>query len=176
MRLLPLLSLLFLLAEATSSHAGNPASAIPPNIVSVPNLFQYTPPAGWQIANIPNGQFPAAEDKQAGEVKGLITVDMDTSASPLDEWCKNCLEKNTRVFADYSPVFTGLRLFGTTAGISGYSSFLQLNIGGKKIHFIYYFFAGSNNARFAFTCTCSADSAAHYDPLFEKAAKTFTPY
>jgi hypothetical protein len=103
-------------------------------------------------------------------------VDMDTSDKPLDEWCKNSLAKNTRVFADDSPTFSGLQLFATSAGVTGYSSFLRLNIGGKKLHFRYYFFAGSNNARFAFTCTCAADDTDHYEPIFKKAAKSFEAY
>ena len=59
---------------------------------------------------------------------------------------------------------------------TGYSSVLQLNIGGRKLHFLYYFFAGSNNARFAFTCTCPAEDADHYDPLFKAAAKSFVAF
>ena len=174
MRLLSLSTVLLLLPGFFLLRADDAAPVA--NTVSAPNVFHYVAPAGWQVANIPNGQFPAAMEKNDGDIKGLITVDMDTSDKPLGEWCKDSLAKNTRVFADDSPMFTGLRLFATSAGVSGYSSVLQLNIGGKKLHFIYYFFAGSNNARFAFTCTCSADDADHYDPLFEKAAKSFTAY
>jgi len=167
-RLLPVI--LFLLAGFLLLRADDAAT------VSVPGVFHYVAPAKWQVADIPNGQYPAAEDKKVGEVKGLITVNMDTSNVPLDQWCKNSLAKNTEVFAEYSPLFTGLKPFGTAAGASGFSSFLQLNMGGKKLHFVYYFFAGSNGTRFAITGTCSAEDADHYDPLFEKAAKTFVAY
>jgi len=173
MRTLFRLSLVLFLAAGSFARADAPAAANAPGLVSVPNVFQYTAPAGWQIQVIPNGQFPAALEKKDGDIKGLITVNMDNTDVPLSQWCKDSLAKNTRLLADYSPMFTGLKLFATSAGVSGYSSFLQLNVGGKKLHFIYYFFAGSNNARFAFTCTCAAADADHYDPLFESAAKTF---
>ena len=175
MRLHALVAFLFLVSGFFVLRSDAPAP-VEPATVAVPNVFQYVAPAGWQVATIPNGQYPAAMAKNDGSIKGLITVDMDTSDKPLGQWCKDSLAKNTRVFADDSPTFTGLRLFATSAGVSGYSSTLQLNIGGKKLHFLYYFFAGSNNARFAVTCTCAADDADHYDPLFKKAAKTFEAY
>jgi hypothetical protein len=175
MRYYSLAVFLFLVSGFFVLRSDEPAPVVPA-AVSVPNVFQYMAPAGWQVTDIPNGQYPAAMEKKDGDIKGLITVNMDTSDKPLDEWCKDSLAKNTRVFADYSPMFTGLKPFATASGVTGFSSFLQLNAGGKKLHFIYYFFAGSNNARFAVTCTCAAADADHYDPLFEKAAKTFAAY
>jgi len=170
MKLLPLLSLLLLLTGAFS-HADDLA----PVTVSAPNLFQYTAPAGWKIQTLPNDQFPAALEIKDQDVAGLITVNMDNSPTPLEDWCTNSIEKNTTVFAQYSPTFGRLTSFHTTAGVMGFTCFVDLTAHGKKLHSLYYFFAGSNDTRFAVTCTCALTDAAHYDPLFQAAAKTFAP-
>ncbi|HEX4140341.1 MAG TPA: hypothetical protein VHY09_08335, partial [Candidatus Methylacidiphilales bacterium] len=97
MRPFLLLSIFLVFAASCLAHADIPAAADTPGLVSVPNVFQYVAPAGWQIVNIREGQFPAALEKKGTDIAGLITVNMDTADAPLSQWCRDSLAKNTRL-------------------------------------------------------------------------------
>jgi hypothetical protein len=177
MRFALLVPLILLLAAPARSHADDTTPAPPPasapNVVTAPDVFHYTAPAGWKIVLIRDGQFPAAMEKKGDDITGLITVNMDTAPGELGDWCKNSIAKNEKFFADYNPTFGPIEVFNTPAGNAGYTCVITLTANGRLLHTVYYFFAGRNDAKFAVTCTCPQDNAAHDDPLFQQAAKTF---
>jgi hypothetical protein len=171
---------LFLFAALPLLRAAATTPATPPELVSVPHLFQYQAPPGWSVRSIATfSKYPIARNEANAAVVPQITVEMETSPEPLANWSRQFLAKNRDSLAAYRVRTGDLEPFITTAGARGFHATLDFsaNVGPTtlQLHYAYYFFEGSKNAKFVVACLCARDDTDHDAPLFDAAMTTFVP-
>jgi hypothetical protein len=169
---------LLLIATLALLRAADAPAVSPQPWVTVRHLFKYQAPAGWTVRSIDKfSNYPIARNEANTSVMAQITVDMETASEPLADWSKAFLAKDRASLTAYQVRSGDLEPFIMSAGAKGFRARLDFsaNLGSTtlQLHYAYYFFEGSKNARFAVACCCDHNDADHDGPLFDTAMKTF---
>ncbi len=143
--------------------------------VSVPGLFSYQTPPGWTVQKVASATYPAAQEIKNGAVAAMITVEIDHTPGPLDQWLKKSLAKNKVQFASYDFIASAPVPCVTASGVQGFRVITHLTANSRSLYFVAYNFTGSADAKIVVTCNCPAADADHYTPIFDAAMKTFVP-
>lgn len=138
--------------------------------------FSYVPPEHWIVREIPGLKYKAAIGQPSGGFAPNINVVEEDAPVPLDSYVADSLRTVQQMHekaGSTPPVVLGQTDITTDARQRGIKLVTQVEINGKQVRQIYYFFEGGSGKKFVVTCSTLAEGGESYDKVFDASMKTF---
>jgi len=130
------------------------------------------------MRDYPGLKYQAAFGQSVNGFAPNINVQDIKTEESLDEFVKRenqltpqlAKESGAKNFADLKQ-----SKFTTDSQLVGHKTISQVEIDGRLLRIITYFFEGNDKRKFVITCTVPAEVGESYDQIFDGSIKTFKP-
>jgi hypothetical protein len=134
--------------------------------------FSYTPPEGWQIAELPGLKFKISRGEPSNGFAPNMNVVDEAFSGKLDDYVEGNLKALEKIFKDFKKISNGS--FETKAGIKGGKLVTQSNQQGMILQQTFYFFERKDGKKLVVTCSVLAADGAKFADIFDESMKTFS--
>jgi hypothetical protein len=152
----------------------NAAPAPADNVVRNPGVYSFQAPTGWRVRMGNTGSATVCDMIGANDCVAMITAWVTPREGSLEDFAQGQMDMEKKMHSKSDVQWGDLHPFTTDSGWQGLMYTETITTNGSVNKQTHYFFLGHDDTKVIFGTSCHGESADHYTPIFDAAAKSLT--